>query len=391
MVYMEPEQLGWGVLLDSWLQMFFHPHDENEPVAGVAGEDGSTAHPHSKFTLLQNEVDLVRALFQWLAEPCMAFLRRELSEMAPSVDAQLMRSLMNIMECLLVEALKGNFGIGEDADAKQKKMRRQHIECAFFFGLVWSVCKTGGDVSQEKFSEYLRSIVENLDYIKETYPGVINALAVRKWDRPTWEDAMDGSFVGKLVLPLPSRGTIFDYVYIPKDGKWHSWVDILPSFEIADNTEFANIVVPTMYTSQMAHMTKTLLSNKKAVLLCGDTGTGKSVMAFKTISSEMPQDVYKPLTLGFSAKTTALMTQDIIDGKLDKRRKGVYGPPMGQTAIIFIDDLNMPEVETYGAQPPIELIRQLIDNGGWYNLKEKTWQQNIDTIVLAAMGPPVCV
>lgn len=44
---------------------------------------------------------------------------------------------------------------------------------------------------------------------------------------------------------------------------------------------------------------------------------------------------------------------------------GVYGPPMGQTAIIFVDDLNMPEIETYGAQPPLELLRQMIDNGGW--------------------------
>ena len=45
---------------------------------------------------------------------------------------------------------------------------------------------------------------------------------------------------------------------------------------------------------------------------------------------------------------------------------------MGQQAIVFVDDLNMPEVETYGAQPPIELIRQLIDSGGWYDLQEKS-------------------
>jgi dynein heavy chain len=121
--------------------------------------------------------------------------------------------------------------------------------------------------------------------------------------------------------------------------------------------------------------------------MCGPTGTGKSVYVYNAITKSIAQDKYKPLCLGFSAKTSANMTQDIIDGKLDKRRKGVYGPPQGQQSIIFIDDLNMPEVETYGAQPPIELIRQLIDNGGWYDLKDKTWKSIIDISVIAAMGP----
>ena len=100
-----------------------------------------------------------------------------------------------------------------------------------------------------------------------------------------------------------------------------------------------------------------LITHQYPPLIIGPTGTGKSTVIARMLNTTLPQETYKPILLAFTAKTTAEAWQTIVDAKLDKRRRGIYGPAFGCRAIIFIDDLNMPEVEEYGAQPPIELLR----------------------------------
>lgn len=54
-------------------------------------------------------------------------------------------------------------------------------------------------------------------------------------------------------------------------------------------------------------------------MLCvGPTGTGKTLTIADKLGTKMPKE-YIPEFMVFSAKTSANQTQDLIDGKLDKR------------------------------------------------------------------------
>uniref|UniRef100_A0A4W2CTF6 Dynein axonemal heavy chain 14 n=1 Tax=Bos indicus x Bos taurus TaxID=30522 RepID=A0A4W2CTF6_BOBOX len=93
--------------------------------------------------------------------------------------------------------------------------------------------------------------------------------------------------------------------------------------------------------------------------------------------------------INFNINTSAAKTKEMILKKLVRRTKDSLGAPKNNRIVIFIDDLNMPESDMYGAQPPLELIRQLLDMGGIYDTEKITWKNIQDLSLVAACVFPV--
>lgn len=48
--------------------------------------------------------------------------------------------------------------------------------------------------------------------------------------------------------------------------------------------------------------------------------------------------------MNFSSRTSSLDVQRNLEANVEKRTKDTYGPPPGRRLLIFIDDMNMPQV-----------------------------------------------
>jgi dynein heavy chain len=90
-------------------------------------------------------------------------------------------------------------------------------------------------------------------------------------------------------------------------------------------------------------------------LIC--VGVGKSVIIKETLNLLQETECWVSIILIFSAQSTSSRTQEILEQKLERRKRTLLGAPIGKRVCIFVDDVNMPRLDTYGSQPAIELLR----------------------------------
>lgn len=286
--------------------------------------------------------DHLYMLFDATVDIGLEFIRNNCSEPIKTTDLQQVVSICNFLECFINKE-RGFIG----TDEEKKKI----IDSLFCWSFAWGL---GGSLEQ-KYKDRFDTIVR--DQFKSA--------------------------------KLPVTNTSFDYFYDLKKAKeFKHWSTKVPAFVYDKEASYFDLMVPTQDTTKHNYILETLLAVERPIFFTGNSGVGKSAIIANLLSQQKEKGTLQPIVINMSAQTTSLRTQQSIEDKLEKKKRTLFGAPPGKKIAIFVDDINMPLVEEYGAQPPIELLRLFLDRKGMYERGAWWWKDVADSTIIACAAPP---
>ncbi|KAL8578353.1 Dynein heavy chain 2, axonemal [Nucella lapillus] len=285
-------------------------------------------------------VEELRRLFDKFLVKMLDFIGINCRQLIPIAELNGVASLCRLFDCM------GTVENGVDPLDSENFARM--VELWFQFCMIWSICSSVDEDGRKKIDNYIRE--------------------------------MEGTF--------PNKDTIYEYYVDAKNKTWVHWEEKLKGgWKYNPALPFFKQIVPTVDMVRYQYLMSSLIYSQKPVMLVGPVGTGKTSVAESTLG-RLDSKAYNVLSVNMSAQTSSNNVQDIIESRVEKRTKGVYVPIGGKKLITFMDDFNMPAKDTFGSQPPLELMRLWLDYGFWYDRQKQTVKKIQDMLLVAAMGPP---
>eukprot|EP00898_Chlorokybus_atmophyticus_P005691 jgi/Chlat1/6122/Chrsp409S05665 len=290
------------------------------------------------------EAALLRPCFDKFVASALDFTKMNCKNIMLTEDVS---TLLTLLTACLETVVKGGELLGDG-----------HYERVFLFCVAWSIGALLPGEDRSRFDSHLRGLAP------DNMPEL---------------DADNNS------------ETMYEYVVNDETTAWQHWKERVPEWEYPraqERPKFASMLIPTLDSVRYEFLlTLASLSNKGA-LLVGGPGTAKTATVMQFLAKVNPDEV-STKTITFSSLTTPRIFQSGIEAAMEKRQGRTFGPPGGKRMNVFIDDISMPAINEWGDQVTNEIVRQLLDQGGFYNLdKPGEFKNIVDVRYLSAMNAP---
>ncbi|KAJ8288109.1 hypothetical protein COCON_G00007680 [Conger conger] len=287
----------------------------------------------------QSERANLTILFDKYIPPCLEQLRSSFKTITPIPEISMVQTLCSLLDCLLTSE-----NIPPDSP-------RDAYETYFAFACIWAF---GGALHQDQLHDY--------------------RIEFSQW----WTKAMK-------TVKFPAQGSVFDYCLDPLTRRFLPWGDRVPLFEMDTDTSLQAVLVHTSETVRLRYFMDLLLDRGQPLMLVGNAGVGKTALVRDKLL-DLPGN-YMTARVPFNYYTTSTMLQKVLEKSLEKKAGRNYGPPGNRKLIYFIDDMNMPAVDSYGTVQPHTLIRQHLDYRHWYDRQKLSLKEIHSCQYVACMNP----
>ncbi|KAJ8290699.1 hypothetical protein GJAV_G00016460 [Gymnothorax javanicus] len=287
----------------------------------------------------QSERANLTILFDKYIPPCLEQLRSSFKTITPIPEISMVQTLCSLLDCLLTSE-----NIPPDSP-------RDAHETYFVFACIWAF---GGALYQDQLHDY--------------------RIEFSQW----WTKTMKA-------VKFPAQGSVFDCFLDPLTRRFLPWGDRAPLFTMEANTSLQTVLVHTSETVRLRYFMDLLLDRGQPLMLVGNAGVGKTALVGDKLS-DLPEN-YMTARVPFNYYTTSTMLQKVLEKPLEKKAGKNYGPPGNRKLIYFIDDMNMPAVDSYGTVLPHTLIRQHLDYRHWYDRQKLSLKEIHNCQYMACMNP----
>ena len=246
------------------------------------------------------------------------------------------------------------------SNVPEDKLTSDTVEMIFAFSAMWAF---GGSMIIDKSGDYRKKFSEDF---QSTFGSI-----------------------------FPQEGQCFDYFYNPTAGEFVHWQSSVPKYvpvpigKGSNETPFNALFVETVETVRMKFLLDTLTRNGKYTMLVGNVGTGKTEI-IKNYLDSLDKDIDGVISrnIVMSYYTSSYTLQQEMESYIDKRSGTYFGPPMGKKMVFFVDDINLPYIETYGTQNSIALLTQHMQHGTIFDRIDLGMRKSlVDIQYIAAMNP----